>query len=181
MYGANVNAHSYQTPGYASFPEPVTPVGYPRAQPSFSTSKNNSGYSPGGSYSNPSPGSPSPSLPNAGNCKRCFAPNLIKHVRMDAWNINRGRPYRSCASNTCRSFNGFADNRGLNSRNPVCHCLTPSRIVPKKERNGDGMRELFYTCPNGACNFFSDFTDQNGMSLPFGDDALSEMAQQGRI
>jgi hypothetical protein len=104
----------------------------------------------------------------------------MHYTKSNRWNINSGRPYRKCAS--CGSWNGFSDNRGLNSGNPVCNCRAQSRLTAKREKNRNGLQELFYTCQFKTCTtFHEEYRYDDGTLAQLNDAQIRGMVNQGLL
>lgn len=110
------------------------------------------------------------------------APNGVLSGRIEKNNPNSGRRYRSCSNQACRSFNGFVDDRGLNSWNPMCRCQIRSRLVARNMRNrSTGLWEAFYSCQNKGCKFWQAYEDDNGYAQGFSDAQLNTMISRKEI
>lgn len=120
--------------------------------------------------------------PQAGQCGSCYAPNIIRNTQSDSRNINSGRPYRQCTNMRCRKLNGFADQRGVNASNPLCNCQIPARLIAKKNKNYNGLQELFYTCQYKTCNnYYEDYRYEDGQVAQFNEAQIRRMAELGQI
>jgi len=103
-------------------------------------------------------------------------------VRKDGNNPNSNRPYRKCTNPACGNFNGFADDRGINAGNPNCRCDLKSRLVSKNQRSrNSGLWELFFSCQDKGCKFYSPYTDNSGIVKGFTDAEINELIQEGII
>jgi hypothetical protein len=124
---------------------------------------------------------------SAGHCFTCAkrSPNRIQHVKINQNNPNSGRPYRKCTNRACsesNGFNGFTDDRGINSWNPLCHCQIRSRLIAKKSRNrSTGLRETFFSCQDKGCKFVRPYKDENGNVKGFTDSKMERMIRRGEI
>ncbi|KAH8724791.1 hypothetical protein GQ44DRAFT_727575 [Phaeosphaeriaceae sp. PMI808] len=179
-------SYIYEAPQNQSFN--TSPPAIPELSP-LTVYNQSYSRSPSDSTLRPSPwtpGSSSSSQPNsAGHCFVCErrAPNeVLVRANERSFNPNNGRRYRSCTNNACGSFNGFADDRGINSWNPTCRCKTQSRLVAKKMRNQDtGLWESFFSCQDKGCAFWEAYRDDGGHVQGFSDAQISAMIRRKEI
>ncbi|KAL4882522.1 hypothetical protein BJY04DRAFT_187216 [Aspergillus karnatakaensis] len=97
----------------------------------------------------PTPPIPSQMPAQPATCRVCRYP-LIQ-LRVKGTNPkNANRPYFRCER--CGKFRGWADNEGVYSENPLCHCGVFSRVDTAGWERGGG---LFYACASGGCQFWA--------------------------
>lgn len=113
---------------------------------------------------------PFPSVPPT--CYRCGGSGDRYTTRCSNRNGNVGRPYYKCRN--CRQFLVFADDRGNDPTNPVCHCgLSSKRQVASREKN----RKIHYVCRRGGCDFYAPCIKPNMDSVVVtGDDIVYLLA-----
>jgi len=92
-----------------------------------------------------------PAPPSGGppTCFLCNGHSSEYTTRRSNRNGNAGRPYYKCDS--CGKFLAFADDRGNDLLNPLCHCQTSSR---RQVSCRDKGRKIHYVCRLGRCDFY---------------------------
>ncbi|KAH8655689.1 hypothetical protein BX600DRAFT_385793, partial [Xylariales sp. PMI_506] len=85
-------------------------------------------------------------------CFLCNKPSVRMITRKSNRKGNAERPYYKC--HPCDKFLCFADKRGNDPTNPVCHCGASSRrqIAGRETRNPGGVH---FVCRLGTCDFYA--------------------------
>jgi hypothetical protein len=92
---------------------------------------------------------PAPPPEGPPTCFLCNGPSSEYTTRRSNRNGNAGRPYYKC--DPCEKFLTFADDRGNDPLNPLCHCQVSSRRqVSCREKGG----KIHYVCRLGRCDFY---------------------------
>ncbi|EUC33894.1 hypothetical protein COCCADRAFT_4625 [Bipolaris zeicola 26-R-13] len=126
-----------------------------------------------------SPPSPPPTADPGATCPKCTSPNKL--LTTHSTNLNNSRPYRLCTNPSCRSWNGFADARGLDP-NVTCWCNPsyPMRLVAMNARDARGRRKAFYSCQYKACGAWWE-CEEGGAVKWFGGEEVGQMVLRGEI
>lgn len=108
----------------------------------------------------PEESAPFPAAPPV--CLRCdTAKHVLCHVTgSDNPNSNVGRPFYKCHS--CPRFLVFADVRGNDPANRLCHC----KVSSKRQVSGPAKGyQVHYVCRLGACDYYD--IHRRGDGAPF--------------
>lgn len=106
-------------------------------------------------------------------CRRCgWEPEFRNTVKATNKNGNAGRQYykcNDCAKKTGQGVGGrlkgwitWDDNRGVDIKNPKCHC----KIASRQDRAGACKTRPnlgFWTCATGSCSYYS--AAKNGQTV----------------
>ena len=104
---------------------------------------------------------PKPRIPpTPPNCPSCLQITTLFTVHYKNRNGNAGRPYYKCLP--CQKFCCFADARGLDPANPICHCGRPSRRGKTTMAKGG---KTFYTCSQAKCDFYDEEIDEGSENV----------------
>ncbi|KAK7219776.1 hypothetical protein V2G26_007779 [Clonostachys chloroleuca] len=106
-------------------------------------------------------------------CFRCRGPSKKHITRTSNRNGNAGRPYYKCIC--CGQFLAFADDRGNDPSNPLCHCGSSSKMQVACREKG---RKVHYVCRLGKCDFYKacHSANQDAVVTVDGDGIISLLA-----
>lgn len=106
-------------------------------------------------------------------CSRCNSPSQRKTTRSSNRNGNAGRPYDKCTN--CGNFLGFADERGNNPNNPLCHCGQSSKAQVTGQNSGN-PGGLHYVCRLGTCDYYYVRRNRNNEQIRLCGDMVEQFA-----
>ena len=109
----------------------------------------------------------------APDCRRCHKSASRLITRRTNRNANANRPYYKCIP--CNKFIRFDDERGNDSRNPLCHCQESSKMqvsgVDKRVPRG-----LHYVCRSGTCDYYEVRRDAQQQQITLDEDLVNALA-----
>lgn len=112
----------------------------------------------------------------APECIRCSRPTTLRTTRYSNRNGNAGRPYYKCIP--CDRFTVFADERGNDPQNPLCHCAKSSKrqlAGSKAKKSTKGA--VHYVCRLGRCDYYFAQKDAQGKQVVVEEDLVDKLAK----
>lgn len=110
----------------------------------------------------------------APSCIKCGLPTSRLKTKRSNRNGNALRPYYKCQP--CNKFHCFADTRGNDPANPLCHCgVSSKRQLSGLEKRPP--RQLHYVCRLGTCDYYDVDRSLSGESKDFDENVLERMRE----